>query len=183
MKTTILSSAIALLLMASSCGNANPKSEGNTSSPETTTTETAAASGQQTAENPANPASGETGKPIMLTKALFLEKVYDFEKNPDTWVYKDSKPCIIDFYADWCRPCRMVAPIMEEFAQKYAGQITIYKINTDQEKELAGYFGIRSIPSVLFCPANGKPQMTQGALPKEEFEKIISQVLLVPSTK
>ena len=115
--------------------------------------------------------------------AGFLEKVYDFEKNPSTWVYKDSKPCIIDFYADWCRPCRMVAPIMEEFAAKYNGQITIYKVDTDKERELAGFFGIRSIPSVLFCPVNGKPQMTQGALPKEEFEKIINQMLLNPTSK
>jgi len=183
MRTTILSSAIALLLLVSSCGNANPKSEGANTSPETTATETATGSDQQTAGDPASTPTGETGKPIVLTKALFLDKVYDFEKNPDTWVYKDNKPCIIDFYADWCRPCRMVAPIMEEFAQKYAGQITIYKVNTDQERELAGYFGIRSIPSVLICPVNGKPQMTQGALPKEEFEKIINQVLQVPSTK
>ena len=126
-------------------------------------------------------AAGSTiaGEPIHLTKSEFLSKVYDFEKNPNNWIYSGDKPCIIDFYADWCRPCKMVAPIMAELAEKYKGQITVYKINTDEEKELSQFFGIRSIPTVLFCPMNGKPQMTQGALPKEEFEKAVNEVLLV----
>lgn len=183
MKAIILSSAIALLLTASSCGNANPKSSVNSNSPEVITKQTASDAPVTTGEEPGTGNASSTGKPIMLTKAMFLDKVYDFEKTPDTWVYKDNKPCIIDFYADWCRPCRMVAPIMEEFASKYNGQLTIYKVDTDKERELAGYFGIRSIPSVLFCPVNGKPQMSQGALPKEEFEKIINQLLLAPTLK
>lgn len=183
MKINLLSSALAILLLASSCGNANTNSENKSTPPESTSTVEASETGNRSVEEPAATANLATGKPIMLTKAMFLDKVYDFEKNPSTWVYKDDKPCIIDFYADWCRPCRMVAPIMEEFAKKYEGQITIYKIDTDKERELAGYFGIRSIPSVLFCPVNGKPQMTQGALPKEEFEKIINQLLLAPAVK
>lgn len=174
MKHLILTSAIAFLLAITSCGNGNTGSALSQESPETVNKPESAI-----AEKPV--LSG--AKPVVLTKALFLEKVYDFEKNPDNWIYKDNKPCIIDFYADWCRPCRMVAPIMEEFASKYDGQITIYKVDTDKERELAGYFGIRSIPSVLFCPVKGKPQMTQGALPKEDFQKIIDEFLLAPASK
>lgn len=121
-----------------------------------------------------------TGKaePIHLTKAEFPKKVYDFENSPNAWVYAGDKPCIIDFYADWCRPCKMVAPILAELAEKYSDQIRIYKINTDDERELAQFFGIRSIPTILFCPMKGQPQMTQGALPKETFEKAVNEVLL-----
>lgn len=123
-------------------------------------------------------ANSGSGSPIHMNKAMFLEKVYNYEKNPNDWVFEGDKPCIIDFYADWCKPCKMVAPIMADLAAKYDGQITVYKINTDEEKELAQYFGIRSIPTLLFCPMNEKPQMTQGALPKEDFEKIVKEVLL-----
>ena len=119
-----------------------------------------------------------SGKPVHLTNAEFLSKVYDYEKNPNEWVYNGTKPSIIDFYADWCKPCKMVAPIMTELAAKYEGKIDIYKINTDQERELAQAFNIRSIPTILFCPVEGKPQMTQGALPKETFEQVIQDVLL-----
>lgn len=172
-----------MMMLASSCGNAKTKSKTTATSPETNTTQVVAGTNTQPSEGGETAVASGPGKPVMLTRAMFLEKVYDFEKNPNTWVYKDNKPCIIDFYADWCRPCRMVAPIMEEFARDYDGQITIYKIDTDKERELAGYFGIRSIPSVLFCPVNGKPQMTQGALPKEEFQKIINEVLLNQNSK
>ena len=127
---------------------------------------------------PANDPAAETGTVVQLTKAMFLENIYDYEKNPKQWIFKGDKPCIIDFYADWCRPCKMVAPIMAELSEKYKGQIIIYKVNTDQERELSQFFGIRSIPTLLFCPAKGDPQMTQGALPKEDYEKIITDVLL-----
>lgn len=117
-------------------------------------------------------------KPVMLTAATFKEKVFNYEKNPSTWVYEGSRPCIIDFYADWCKPCKLVAPIMDELAEKYAGQVDIYKVDTQVERELSQVFGIRSIPSVLFCPAEGQPQMTQGALPKETYEQVIKEFLL-----
>jgi len=122
--------------------------------------------------------STENTTVVQLTKAMFLEKIYDFEKNPKTWTFIGEKPCVIDFYADWCRPCKMVSPIMAELAEKYKGQIIIYKVNTDQERELAQFFGIRSIPTLFFCPSKGDPQMTQGALPKDSYEKIITEVLL-----
>jgi len=113
-----------------------------------------------------------------LTKAEFLSKVVNFEKNPTEWKYLGDKPCIIDFYASWCGPCKTIAPILEDLAKEYDGQIYIYKINTEEEQELAAAFGIRSIPTILFCPMKGDPQMAQGALPKETFKEAITGVLL-----
>ena len=115
---------------------------------------------------------------INLTKAEFLSKVANFEANPTEWKYLGDKPCIIDFYAAWCGPCKVVAPILEDLAKEYEGQIYIYKVDTEAEQELAGAFGIRSIPSILFCPMNAAPQMAQGALPKDSFKKAIVEVLL-----
>ncbi len=115
---------------------------------------------------------------IHITKAEFLAKVANYEKNPTEWKYLGDKPCIIDFYANWCGPCKMIAPILEDLAKEYDGQIYIYKVNTEEEQELAGAFGIRSIPSVLFCPMNGAPQMAQGAMPKDSFKQAINEVLL-----
>ena len=112
-----------------------------------------------------------------LTKTTFLTKVFDYEKGKE-WKFAGERPCIIDFYADWCGPCKMVAPILEDLAKQYAGKIDIYKVDTEQEQELASVFGIRSIPSLLFCPKEGKPQMAMGALPKESFVDAINSVLL-----
>ncbi len=111
-----------------------------------------------------------------LTKETFLEKVFDYEKNKE-WQFQGDKPCIIDFYADWCGPCKMLTPILEEISKEYEGKIDIYKINTEDEQELAAIFGIRSIPSMLFCPMNDKPQMSVGALPKNAIENAINEVL------
>lgn len=113
-----------------------------------------------------------------LTKDDFLKKVANYEENPTEWKFLGSKPCLIDFYANWCSPCKMVAPILEELSIEYADQIDIYKINTEEEQELAGVFGIRSIPSILFCPMGGSPQLAAGALPKATFKKAIEEVLL-----
>jgi thioredoxin len=116
-------------------------------------------------------------KTIHLTNADFKTKVFNYEVNKE-WKYEGDKPCIIDFYADWCGPCKRVAPILEELAEEYDGKIIIYKVNTEKERELASAFGIRSIPSLLFVPASGQPQMAQGALPKEQFVKVINEFLL-----
>ena len=117
-------------------------------------------------------------KTINLTKAEFLTKVANYEENPQEWTYLGDKPCIIDFYADWCGPCKMVAPILEELAEEYKDEIYIYKVDTEAEQELAAAFGIRSIPSILFCPMGEQPQMAQGALPKDGFKQAIDEVLL-----
>jgi len=117
-----------------------------------------------------------------LTKETFLKKVFNFEQNKE-WKFEGELPCLIDFYADWCQPCKMVAPILEELAEEYKGKINIYKIDTEAERELAGAFGIRSIPSILFVPKDGQPQMSQGALPKESFKEVIEDVLLSAKTE
>lgn len=110
-----------------------------------------------------------------LTKADFIEKIFDYE-NKKEWDYSGERPVIIDFYADWCGPCKMLAPIMEELSQEYDGKVDIYKIDTEQEQELAAVFGIRSIPSVLFVPVGEKPQMAVGALPKDGYYKAIKDI-------
>lgn len=117
-------------------------------------------------------------KPEHLTAETFKEKVFDYDKNSEEWVFEGERPCVIDFYADWCKPCKLIAPIMEELAQEYAGKVDIYKVNTDQQKELSALFGIRSIPSVLYCPMEGRPQMSTGALAKETFRDVIDEFLL-----
>ena len=114
-----------------------------------------------------------------LTKQTFIEKVFDYENNSE-WKFKGDKPCIIDFYADWCGPCKMVAPILDELSNDYKDKVNIYKIDTDAEQELAAVFGIRSIPSVLFCPVGDNPRMSVGALPKEGFEQAISDIFNIP---
>jgi thioredoxin 1 len=117
-------------------------------------------------------------EPEFLTYDSFLEKVWNFEKNPQEWIYEGDVPCVIDFYADWCKPCKMVAPIMEDLAKEYKGKVKIYKINVDKEKKLASVFQVRSIPSVLFSPKEGKPMMQTGALPRDQYVKIIEDNLL-----
>ncbi len=113
-----------------------------------------------------------------LTKETFKEKVFNFEANKE-WKYEGKKPCLIDFYADWCGPCKMVAPVLEELQKEYGDEIVIYKVDTEEQQELAGMFGIQSIPSLLFVPTDGQPQMAMGALPKASFEQAISDVLKV----
>lgn len=113
-----------------------------------------------------------------ITKQDFLDKVFNFEKSQE-WDFAGDVPAIIDFYADWCGPCKAVAPVLEQLQKEYGDKLTIYKVDTEAEQELAGAFGIRSIPSLLFCPKGEKPQMAQGALPKQQFEELIESVLKV----
>ena len=125
-----------------------------------------------------NDKKGNKMKTIELTKSDFLKKIVNYEKNPEEWIYLGDNPAIIDFYASWCGPCKMVAPILEELAAEYEGEIYVYKVNTEQEQELAALFNIRSIPSFLFIPMNDKPQMAMGAMPKSSFKEAIDGVLL-----
>jgi thioredoxin 1 len=111
-----------------------------------------------------------------LDKKTFTEKVFDYEKKKE-WEYQGTMPAIVDFYADWCGPCKMVTPILEKLSEEYAGKILVYKVDTDKEQELAGAFGIMSIPSLLFIPQKGEPQMARGAMTREAFEKAIAEIL------
>ncbi|MCX6161994.1 MAG: thioredoxin [Ignavibacteriae bacterium] len=112
-----------------------------------------------------------------LTVKTFKEKVFNYEVNKE-WKFEGDRPCIVDFYADWCGPCKMVAPVLEELSNEYDGKINIYKVDTETEQELASVFGIRSIPSILFIPKSGQPQMSAGAMQKEGFVKAINDILL-----
>lgn len=133
----------------------------------------------KTEQNGSEKTKGQVkGEVIVLNKADFLSKVYNYETNQTKWVYEGDKPCIIDFYADWCGPCKRVAPILSELATLYKDDIVVYKINVDKEKELAMAFGIQSIPTLLFIPKTGTPQVAQGALSKEQFVEQIDNFLL-----
>lgn len=114
-----------------------------------------------------------------LTKDTFLQKVFNYEIHKE-WKFEGDIPAVIDFWAPWCGPCRMVGPIIDELSTEYAGKINFYKVNVDDEQELAGIFGIRSIPSMLFVPKEGKPKMSVGALPKEALVDAINKELNVP---
>lgn len=114
----------------------------------------------------------------ILTNKDFIEKVFDYETQ-QAWNFKGTRPALIDFYADWCGPCKRLAPVLEELSQQYQGKVDIYKINIDTEQELAGLFGIMSVPTLLFVPIGGEPQMAQGALPKEILQQAIEDVLKV----
>jgi len=126
-----------------------------------------------------------SGKPVYLTKETFLKKVMNYEKNTTEWVYEGDLPAIIDFYADWCGPCRMEAPVLDELAKEYEGKVHIYKIDTEKERELAAVFGIQSIPAFLYVPLEGKPTMSSGIArtpeeTKEMFKQMIDELLLNP---
>lgn len=129
-------------------------------------------------ENSTETTGKETAAPVHINKADFLKKVYNFEASPNEWKYLGNKPAIIDFYADWCGPCKMIAPSLDQLAKEYAGKIDIYKVDVDKETELATAFGIQGIPALLYIPMEGTPQMLQGAQPKEVLKEKIETILL-----
>lgn len=120
----------------------------------------------------------KTTKPVKMDAKMFKEQVFDYANNPTEWDFKGDKPAIIDFWAAWCAPCKKLSPILDELAAQYGDEIIIYKVNVDEEKELAATFGIRSIPTLLFIPVDGKPQVAQGALPKNTLIEVIDSFLL-----
>jgi thioredoxin len=117
-------------------------------------------------------------KPIEINKEDFLTKVADYKKSPEKWVSLAEKPIIVDFYANWCKPCKMISPYLDNLAKKYEGKIIIYKVNVDKEKELAKEIGINSIPTLIFVPKSGEPQIVVGGKSEEELDNIIQEVLL-----
>lgn len=115
---------------------------------------------------------------IQMDKQMFLDKVFDYTTGATEWKYQGQKPAIIDFYATWCGPCRMIAPILKDLAKEYKDSIVVYKVDVDKEKELAGAMGIQSLPTVLFIPQTGQPQIIVGAADKDTFKRAIQEVLL-----
>lgn len=113
-----------------------------------------------------------------MTTEMFKEKIMDYTANPKEWVYKGDRPAVIDFYATWCGPCKATAPVVAELADELAGKVDFYKVDVDQQEELAAVFGIRSIPSLLFIPKDGKPQMQVGAMDKQMLTEAVNKVLL-----
>jgi thioredoxin len=132
---------------------------------------------------PANAAIASNSLPVHITKEEFVKLVMDYKTNPETWIYAGKKPCLVDFYADWCAPCRITSPILEELSKEYAGKIDIYKVNIDKERELASLFNVQSIPTFLFCPMEGSPTISSGIAntpdaTKQMFREQINQLLL-----
>jgi thioredoxin len=117
-------------------------------------------------------------QPMQMTSQGFIDEIWDYKSNPEEWVFKSDLPVVVDFYADWCKPCKMVAPIMDDLADYYKGRVKFYKVNTDQNREISSVFQIRSIPSILFAPKVGQPSMQKGAMSKEQYIKIIDEYVL-----
>jgi thioredoxin len=185
-------------LIASSCGNSGAKNERGSNPAANNTGSLAAEPDQETAApvttvaETTSEANGGAltdtamakGGTILLNKSVFLTKVWDYEKSPQQWVYLGERPAIIDFYADWCGPCKIAAPILEEISHEFAGKVDVYKIDTQKEQELAAVFGIRGIPAFLYIPKNGQPTMTSGIARSKEDTKAmfvdnIKQILKV----
>jgi thioredoxin len=163
--TSLFAFFILMAFTATACSNANSGNDNNPNEVKTVSTE--------------NPSGNDVEtKPEYLTKDSFKEKIWDYEANPQEWVYEGTEPAIIDFYADWCKPCKMVAPILDEISQEYAGKVKVYKIDTQKERELASVFQVSSIPAFLYIPVDGKPQMDRGFKQKEAFERIIKDFLI-----
>ena len=120
----------------------------------------------------------EESSVIQMNKQMFLDKVFDYTTGATEWKYLGNKPCVIDFYATWCGPCRMVAPILKDLAKEYGDSIVIYKVDTDKEKELSMAMGIQSLPTIVFIPKTGQPQIIVGAADKSTFRRAIDEVLL-----
>lgn len=173
-KLITLTAVLAILITACNSGDQSKEEvKNNTAKTEVKQEKTI----EKTSTTEVQKAEGDI-KPEYLTTLEFKQKIWDYENNPEAWAYQSELPSVIDFYADWCKPCKMVAPIMDDLADYYDGRVNIYKVDTDKERELSSVFGIRSIPSILFIPVNGKPRMQAGAMSKEAYIEIIDDIVL-----
>jgi len=170
MKIALIGLSLFSLLFLGACSGNSDKNSTDSTKPET---ENNIGTPDSKAALPTN----GNGKVEYLNTQNFVDYIYDF-RNEKEWKFKSTTPCVIDFYADWCKPCKMIAPYMKELAAEYKGKIQFYKVNTDQEQELAEAFGIQSIPTIMMCPLKGKPVMSQGAMPKSEYQIMIQEVIL-----
>ena len=174
-KNVCLYAMMALAVMG--CSQNNKKQDGSSKGlPSRVESESKAEKAGQSVAGSSNQ-SASAGKVQVLTASDFRKKIMDYESHPDEWGFAGSRPAIIDFYTTWCGPCKMMAPMVESLAGKYVGKIDFFKVDIDQEPELASVFGIRSIPTFLFIPMKGKPTIQMGAMQKEDFEEIIGKVM------
>jgi len=164
---TIAIAMFSMIIMFTACNNGNNAGKDRQTNIEN--------QNEDITQNSSDTPNAAFSKPEQLNKKQFLEKVFNYEQNQQ-WAFIGQEPCVIDFYADWCRPCKQIAPIIDKLAKKHAGQVRFYKVNTDYEPDLAAYFGINSIPSIMFCPMSGAPEMHTGAMPEAEFVKIINRL-------
>ena len=176
-KNVCLYAMMALAVMG--CSQNNKKQEGSSKGLPSRVESESMAGAEKADQSVAgsNNQSASAGKVQVLTASDFRKKIMDYESHPEEWVFAGSRPAIIDFYATWCGPCKMMAPLVESLAGKYAGKIDFYKVDIDQEPELASVFGIRSIPTFLFIPMKGNPTIQMGAMQKEDFEEIIGKMM------
>ncbi len=181
---TVLGLILSINLVFASCGNDKDKTS-DSKSKATVEQKTTVAQNVTTTPSTQDQDPWKKISPTkvnQLTTEGFKQLIFDYTQS-QTWQYKGDKPCVIDFYADWCRPCKYVAPIMEELAKEYQGKVIFFRVNVDQERELAQVFGIQSIPSILFCPVTGMPQMAVGAMQKENYIKAITEITKVQYPK
>jgi len=131
-------------------------------------------------EKPAEAVSKGNGESsvVMLTNDSFKKLVFNYVENKE-WKYEGKQPAIIDFYADWCAPCRQLSPLVDEIAKEYKGKIVVYKVDTEKEKELTQSIGITGLPTLLFIPAEGQPRISMGFIPKESLVKAVNEILMV----
>ncbi len=180
MKKIFLISFVLFAFLLGGCGSSenNEKTNKKESAAKVETTVDNKAAAEESAVTEKADSEATDIKPEHITAKDFKAKIWNYQQNPEKWVYEGDLPCVVDFYADWCRPCKMVAPIMDDLADYYKGRVLFYKVNTDEQRELASVFQIKSIPSILFAPKGGKPSMQAGAMSKEQYIKIIDEYVI-----